>query len=127
MKTIIMCLLAMVLASVPCAAQTASELLQKGIYTQETVGDLDGAIQLYRQAVSASGTQRELAAQAQYRLAQAFLRKGDATNAALEMDRLAREYPDQRELIAKIAATPSLPFPLTPAGAADTGKKYDES
>ena len=127
MKTTIVPLLAVALTAFPCAAQTASELLQKGIYTQETVGDLDSAIQLYRQAVSAAGTQRDLAAQAQYRLAQAYLRKGDTGNASLEMDRLAHEYPDQRDLVAKMAATPSLSFALARAGGPPTGKLYDES
>jgi hypothetical protein len=28
--------------------QTAAEQMQKGIYTQETAGDLDGAIAIYR-------------------------------------------------------------------------------
>ena len=38
MKTIIMTKL---LAALPGATQTAAELLQKGIYAQETAGDLD--------------------------------------------------------------------------------------
>jgi hypothetical protein len=104
MKSIATALLAASLTILPCAAQTASELLQKGIYTQDTVGDVNGAIQLFRQAVGAAGTERDLAAQAQYRLVQALLRKGDTAMAALEMNRLAQEFPDQRDLVSRLAA-----------------------
>jgi hypothetical protein len=107
MKIIITAMLAASLAALPGAAQTASELLQKGIYTQETAGDVDAAIQLFRQAFSAAGTERDLAAQAQYRLVQALLRKGDTAMAALEMNRLAQEFPDQRDLISRLAAGPA--------------------
>jgi len=124
MKTIIMPLLAAVLAAFPCAAQTASELLQKGIFAQETQGNLDSAIQLFRQAVGSAGTQRDIAAQAQYRLAQALLRKGDTGNAALEMDRLAREFPDQRELIANLASSRN---PLGLGVAPPTASEFDMS
>jgi hypothetical protein len=41
-------------------AQTTSELLQKGIYMQETVGDLDGAFKLYRQDVDMNRDSRAL-------------------------------------------------------------------
>lgn len=107
MKSIVTALLAASLMGLPCGAQTASELLQKGIYTQDTVGDLATAIQLFRQAVGAAGTERDLAAQAQYRLVQALLRKGDTAMAALEMNRLAQEFPDQRDLVARLSANPS--------------------
>ena len=44
--------LAFFLAASVMAAPTASELLQKGIYTQETVGDIDAAIRIYQQVVA---------------------------------------------------------------------------
>ena len=108
------------LAAVPVAAQSASELLQKGIYTQDTVGDLDGAIQIYRQILSSSPSQHEIAAEAQYRLAQALIRKGDLTGAALEFQTLARDYSEYQALISRMAA-PSLRVQHTPA-ATDTAE-----
>lgn len=95
---------AIVLGAVPVAAQSASELLQKGIYTQDTVGDLDVAIQIYRQIISSSPSQHEIAAEAQYRLAQALIRKGDLTGAALEFQTLARDYSEYQALISRMAA-----------------------
>jgi hypothetical protein len=49
----------------------AAELLQRGIYAQETSADLDGAIKIYRQLVDSHPQQREIDAQAQYRLGMA--------------------------------------------------------
>jgi hypothetical protein len=43
---------ALVLA--PVQAQSVADLLQKRIYAQEMAGDLDGAIQLFRQAINAA-------------------------------------------------------------------------
>ncbi len=92
--------------AVPGSAQSASELLQKGIYTQETAGDLDGAIQIYRQIVASAPAQHEIAAEAQYRMAEALVRKGDLTGAALEFQKLARDYSEYQALISRMAATP---------------------
>lgn len=92
------------LLAVPAAAQTAGELLQKGIYTQDTAGDLDGAIAIYRQIVNSGNSPRDIAAQAQYRLAQSLLEKGDLANGATEFSNLARNYADYGRLIANLAA-----------------------
>jgi TonB family protein len=85
-------------------AQTAAEQMQKGIYTQETVGDLDGAIAIYRQIVNSGSSPRDLAAEAQYRLAQILLQKGDLSNAAQEFDKLARSYADYGQLVSRMAS-----------------------
>jgi TonB family protein len=84
-------------------AQTAAEELQKGIFTQETAGDLDGAIGIYRQIVDTGSTPREIAAQAQYRLGEALLEKGDLAGAAAEFDKLSRSYPDYGSMIGNLA------------------------
>lgn len=103
--------IAALLAATIAAGQTqptAGELLQKGIYAQETAGDYDGAAKIYRQIVDSHPMQREIGAQAQYRLGQTLLQKGDATGAATEIQRLSYEYPDYKDLIAsaKSAAGP---------------------
>jgi hypothetical protein len=98
--------LALIFALLPAAsqAQPASQLLEKGIYTQMTAGDLDGAIKIYRQIVASNPPQREYAAQAQYLLLQALLQKGDSNAAAAEAAVLARDFPDYKELAAKARA-----------------------
>jgi hypothetical protein len=55
------------------AAQTPSaQLLEKGIFTEETVGDLDGAIRIYRQILAAPQVARDVAVQTEFRLAEAL-------------------------------------------------------
>lgn len=85
----------------PACAQSLSDLLQKAIYTQETVGDLDGAIQLYRQIVIASKDTRPYGAQAQYRLGLCLLKKGNQTEAVNAFKSLVEHYPEQTDLVAK--------------------------
>lgn len=81
-------------------AQTAAELLEKGIYTQETVGDIDAAIRIYQQVVALGTESRTQAAQAQYRLGLCLLRKGSQAEAAKAFDKLIADYPEQKELVA---------------------------
>jgi tetratricopeptide (TPR) repeat protein len=103
-KTAVNFVFAAILA-IPALAQTpaqptAAELLQKGIYAQETAGDLDGAIKIFRQIVDSHPQQRELGAQAQYRLGMALLAKGDTNSASQEIQRLGWDYPDFKDLVA---------------------------
>jgi hypothetical protein len=96
-------IVALMLMTLPLGAQTAAELLQKGIYDQETAGDLDGAIAVYRQIVNSGSSPRDVAAQAQYRLAQSLLQKGDLPNGAQEFSNLARNYADYGKLVSSLA------------------------
>src|SRR5579863_756343 len=98
---------AVVLVTIPARAQTAGELLQKGIYTQDTAGDLDGAIAIYRQIINSGNSPRDIAAQAQYRLAQSLIEKGDLANGATEFSNLARNYSDYAKLISNLAVQAS--------------------
>jgi len=81
---------------------TSSELLQKGIYLQETVGDLDGAIKVYRQITQMARESRSNAAQAEYRLGLCLQKKGQQGEAVRTFQKLMKEYPEQTELIARI-------------------------
>jgi len=109
-------MLAVAIAAVPSLAQTTTELLQKGIFAQETEGNLDNAIMIYRQIVNSAPSQRDLAAQAQYRLAQSLLQKGDLTNASTEFSKLARDYADYQKLISSLAAQAGRQAPLPGGG-----------
>jgi tetratricopeptide (TPR) repeat protein len=86
----------------PDSATSVAEQLAKAIYAQDTAGNLDEAIRIYRH-VLASSPQRPHAAQAQYRLAQSLLQKGDLNGAAAEFQKLATFYPDYGDLIASMA------------------------
>ncbi len=95
---------AVVLMGLPAEGQSTAELLQKGIYTQETVGDLDGAIKIYRQILNSTSQSRTYAAQAQYRLAQCLLKKGENDEAVKAFEKVVQDYPDQKELVSKARA-----------------------
>ena len=51
--------------------------LERAQYLEQTVGDLDGAIVVYRQLANAAGAKREAIAEANYRLALALLKSGN--------------------------------------------------
>ena len=74
--------LAGALCASPVAAQSVAQLLEKGIYAEETVGDLDAAIQIYRQILTARVAPRDIVAQAQFHLTESLRRKGEPPSAA---------------------------------------------
>jgi hypothetical protein len=96
--------LALSLLATAASAQTATELFQKGLYAQQTAGDADGAISIYRQIIASAGTPRPLAAQAQMQIVGALLQKGDVNAASEEFRTLLTNYSDQKALIASVAA-----------------------
>ncbi|MBV8846436.1 MAG: hypothetical protein JO307_26825 [Bryobacterales bacterium] len=114
------------LAALPAVAQTATELLERGIYAQETEGNVDNAVLIYRQIVNSAPAQRDIAAQAQYRLAQALLQKGDLVTAAKEFDTLSRNYADYSGLVSSLSQRyysrgGEFRFQVTPGGRGGRG------
>lgn len=95
--------LAIAMAALPGSAQTVAQQLQKGIYAQQTAGDLDGAIRIFREVIASNPAQRVYAAQAQMHLAQALLQKGDLAGAAQEFTTLSANYPEFHNMIADMA------------------------
>jgi hypothetical protein len=110
---------------IPAAAQNVTDLMQQGIFAQETEGNLDRAIAIYRQVVNSAPAQRDLAAQAQYRLAQALLQKGDLSLASTEFNTLARDYADYQKLVSRLATQAGRAAPMTSANTPLTAMTYD--
>ena len=93
--------LAAIVAFSPTAfALPASELLEKGIYTEETAGDLDAAIGIYETIVEKSEANRVYASQAQYRIGMCYLKKGWQVEAAEALRKVIDLYPNQRAVLA---------------------------
>ena len=92
-----------VAVSLPNLAQaaTAAELLEKGIYNQETVGNLDKAIEIYREILESTSETERLAAQAQFRLGQCLLKQNKKTEATAAFRTVLSKYPAQKEIVAK--------------------------
>jgi hypothetical protein len=72
MKTIALTLLTAALSFL-VAAQTLSEQLQKGVYTEETLGNRDEAARIYREILAAPSVPQSIADEAQRRLARLLL------------------------------------------------------
>jgi hypothetical protein len=104
MKIVIPALLGLALAAWPGLAQDPVAVqLQKGIFAQQTTGDLDAAIQIFRQIVASNPAERIYAAQAQMHLAQSLLAKGDLNGAAQEFNNLAANYSEFKDVVAGMA------------------------
>ena len=96
--------LSSLLAVVPAAHAAdakASELMEKGVYSEETKGDLDAAMQFYRQVIAEADAGQALGAQAQFRLAMCYDKKGDRAAATAACEKLIRDYPGQKELVTR--------------------------
>ncbi len=94
-------LVALTLPAAIATAATPGELLEKAIYTEETVGDLDKAIELYEKVIAEGKAGEQAAAQAQYRLAECYLKQGKQDEATAAFRTLIEEYPGEKELAAK--------------------------
>ena len=81
------------------AQQTAEELYQAGLYQEEAQGDLEGAIQLYRQLVENHSGNREVAARAQLRIGLCYEKLG-LTEARQAYRSVIDDFPEQREEVA---------------------------
>jgi hypothetical protein len=92
-----------------------SELLEEGIYAEETKGDLDAALKLYGQAVAGAQAERAAAAQAQFRIGACQYKKRDSAAAMAAFAQVVKDYPEQKELVAAAADYLYRAMPLLPA------------
>jgi len=88
-------------ASQPDQQMPLSVLLEKAIYTEQTVGDVDGAMALYRQVIEQAQANRPYVAQAYYRLAMCHIAKDQRTEAMGLLNKLIADFPEQQDLVAQ--------------------------
>lgn len=82
-------------------AQDAAALLEKGVYTEETRGDITAALAIYEQALEAAQASESLAAQALYRMASCHLKQNDTAGATALLERIIEDYPEQEDWVAR--------------------------
>ncbi len=82
-------------------AEPVSVLLERGIYNEETVGDLNAAIAIYQQIIDDEKANRTYAAQAQYRLAACYIKTGRNTQGVAELKKLIANFSDKKAWVAK--------------------------
>jgi Tol biopolymer transport system component len=78
--------------------ETAAGLLEKAVYLEETKGDLQGAIDLYKQIVDKFGDSRSVAAKALLRLGGCYERLG-LSEAQKTFNKVITDYPEQTEAV----------------------------
>ena len=102
-----------------CWAATPSDLLEQAIYSEETKGDLEGAMRLYQQVVAEAKDAHSVAAQAQYQLGVCLHKKKNFSEAKTAFEQLINNYPDEKELVSRARAYLTASNPLLPAPWAD--------
>ena len=96
-------------------AGSPSELLEQGLYSEQTKGDIDEAMKLYQQVVAEGKAGQAVAAQAQYRLGMCYHKKKNYAEATAAFERVVRDYPEQRDLVALASRYLTGAMPLLPA------------
>jgi hypothetical protein len=106
-KRIGLALLFALCASSVFPAQDPSVLLEKAIYTEETLGNLGDAIGIYQQVLSKAEATRVTLATAQFRLGICYQKIGHTADAQAAFSKLSKLYPEQQSLISKIPGSSS--------------------
>lgn len=84
------------------SAQSAAELLERGIYAEETQGDHSAAIEIYKQIVADTHADRPTIAGALLRLGICYLKIDRQADAVRIFQRLEKGYSEQVALVAQI-------------------------
>jgi tetratricopeptide (TPR) repeat protein len=85
----------------PTPSASVSELLEQGIYNEDTKGDIDAAISIYQQLIVQASANDSLAAQAEFRLGQCYLKENRKDDATAAFQKLVKDFPNETELVAK--------------------------
>ena len=98
------------------AATPVKDGLENGIYLQETVGDLDKAIDAYEKVIAESDDAVAAAAEAQFRIGDCYARLGKDDEATTAWEAVASKYPGQTKWVKLAKSKLSselklLPFP----------------
>ena len=93
-------LAAFLMCAIPLFAATndITALLQKGLFEEEANHNLDAALRQYQAAVDGYDQDRQLAATAVFRLGECYRKLGKTNEAAVQYQRVLREFPDQTAL-----------------------------
>jgi hypothetical protein len=112
--------LSVIIGFVPSgSASSTAEMLEKAIYEEETVGNLDAAMEIYTDIAADADADRPFVAQALYRLGQCQLKSGQEERAEATFRKLVNLYSDQADWVAKARA--HLPGPGPEEGPSAAG------
>ena len=84
----------------PARAESALVMLEKGIYAEQTKGDVDAAVKIYQKILDDTQANRKFVAQAQYRLGVCYTKKKQTDKAVAAFKTLIATYGEQEALVA---------------------------
>lgn len=76
-----------------------TNLLEEGIYAEDTKGDLDEAISIYKKIIDENEGNRINIAKAYYRLGTCYLKTGDEAKAIEMFKKLLNSFPEQADIV----------------------------
>lgn len=95
------CLLAVGLFTSVTQAKSPNQLLQDGLYAEETEGDLEKAIGIYEKVIEETAVHQQTAVKATYHWGMCYMKKGDKKKAAEYFQKVKSNYPAQKMLAKK--------------------------
>jgi hypothetical protein len=93
-----------VLASPLLANDSLAQMLEKGIYLEETAGELEEAAKIYGQIVAKDKAEAPLAAQAYYRLGMCQLKQNKPDRAADTFNQVIERFPQETQWVRRARA-----------------------
>ncbi|MAE67089.1 MAG: hypothetical protein CMJ18_22750 [Phycisphaeraceae bacterium] len=95
-------MLTLMLAGAPAPGDDAAATrLERALYLEQTKGDLDAALLIYKHIAGAANVAPDVAAQALYRAGRCRERRGQTEKAVAAFEQVARRFPDQKQIVAK--------------------------
>jgi len=96
-RNIIFMLAAVAMLTVPSArGASPALLLEKGVFAEETKGDIDAAITIYKQIADDANAKGKYVAQALYRLGACYVRQKKTDEAIVAFRAVVKHFPDQK-------------------------------
>lgn len=81
-------------------AESAADLLENGLYTEQTVGDLVAAVRIYKKVLTDPQAKKAQKAQAQFRLGMCYMKQRQSAAAQAAFMAVIEKYPDEKLLVA---------------------------
>jgi len=100
-KTFVLLAAMTMLALQTARAESPAMLLEKGVFAEETKGDIDAAMKIYKQIIDDAQANRKHVAQAHYRLGMCLLKKKQYTKAEAVFRKVIAEFSKEAKLVAR--------------------------
>ena len=82
-------------------AESPALLLEKGVFAEETKGDIDAAIKIYKQITDDAQANRKYVAQAHYRLGACLIKQKQYAKATPVLREFIANFPNETKLVAQ--------------------------